>query len=79
MFLDELRYSHYAYARILDPSTYARSAILNIDRPLDKVLHSIVVAVEILLFIMGTSLDDHSRRRKTKKVGPTMTAAPPSS
>jgi hypothetical protein len=50
MFLDELRYGHYAYVEILKRSTWARSAILNVDRPLDKVLHSTVVAVEVLLW-----------------------------
>lgn len=50
MFLDELRYGHYAYAEILKRSTWARSAILNVDRPLDKVLHSTIVAVEVLLW-----------------------------
>ncbi|MEZ0602720.1 HEXXH motif-containing putative peptide modification protein [Paraburkholderia sp. IW21] len=50
MFLDELRYTHYSYSRVLNQSTWAHSAILNVARPLDKVLHSIVVAVEILLF-----------------------------
>lgn len=49
MFLDEVRYSHYNYASVLDQSTWARSAILNVPRPLDKVLHSAVVATEILL------------------------------
>lgn len=50
MFLDELRYGHYAYAEVLKRSTWACSAILNVDRPLDKVLHSTVVAVEVLLW-----------------------------
>ncbi len=50
MFLDELRYTHYSYSRVLDRSTWAHSAILNVARPLDKVLHSIVVAIEVLLF-----------------------------
>ncbi len=50
MFLDELRYGHYSYGTISDRATWARSAILNIARPLDKVLHSIVVATEVLLF-----------------------------
>lgn len=49
MFLDEARYSHYNYGSVLDQSTWARSAILNVPRPLDKVLHSAVVATEILL------------------------------
>lgn len=50
MFLDELRYGHYFYPLVLERSTWAHSAILNVRRPLDKVLHSIVVALEILLF-----------------------------
>lgn len=49
MFIDEIRYSHYNYGAIVDKSTWARSAILNVPRPLDKVLHSVVVATEILL------------------------------
>lgn len=50
MFLDELRFEHYSYDAIANRSTWAKSAILNARRPLDKVLHSIVVAIEILLF-----------------------------
>src|SRR5581483_6992105 len=53
MFLDELRYTHYSYSRVPQQSTWARSAILNVARPLDKVLHSIVVAIEVLLFRDG--------------------------
>jgi hypothetical protein len=49
LFIDELRYSHYDYSAITNKSTWARSAILNISRPLDKVLHSVVVSMEILL------------------------------
>ncbi|MFS0758308.1 HEXXH motif-containing putative peptide modification protein [Noviherbaspirillum sp. 1P10PC] len=49
MFIDELRYVHYSYSDVMDKSTWARSAILNVPRPLDKVLHSAVVATEILL------------------------------
>lgn len=49
MFLDELRYGHYAYESIANPSAWATSAILNLSRPLDKVLHSVVVAAEVLL------------------------------
>lgn len=50
MFLDELRYGHYSYGTIRDRSTWAKSAILNLSRPIDKVLHSLVVATEVLLF-----------------------------
>jgi hypothetical protein len=50
MFLDEMRHKHYCYELVINRSTWARSAILNIARPLDKVLHSIVVSTEVLLF-----------------------------
>jgi hypothetical protein len=50
MFLDELRYSHYNYTLLFSRATWTTSAILRVPRPLDKVLHSIVVAVEVLLF-----------------------------
>ena len=49
LFIDELRYSHYDYSVITNQSTWATSAILNTARPLDKVLHSVVVSMEILL------------------------------
>jgi len=49
MFIDEIRFSHYNYGSVPDQNTWARSAILNVPRPLDKVLHSAVVATEILL------------------------------
>jgi hypothetical protein len=34
MFLDELRYTHYSYSRVLNQSTWAHSAILIVARPL---------------------------------------------
>lgn len=49
MFLDELCHAHYDYKTMLDKRTWAQSAILHVSRPLDKVLHSAVVATEILL------------------------------
>lgn len=49
MFIDEVRYVHYSYSAVTDKSTWAQSAILNVPRPLDKVLHSAVVATEVLL------------------------------
>lgn len=49
MFIDEIRHTHYQYAAISNKATWAYSAILRTPRPLDKVLHSIVVATEILL------------------------------
>jgi hypothetical protein len=50
MFLDELRYQHYTdLADAWEPKYFALSAVLATRRPLDKVLHSLVVATEVLL------------------------------
>ncbi len=49
MFLDELRYGHYKDCSLLNNSeTYALSAILCRRRPMDKVIHSLVVGFEVL-------------------------------
>lgn len=48
LFIDELCHGHYDYALLIDTSSWARSAILNTMRPLDKVLHSAAVSMEIL-------------------------------
>jgi hypothetical protein len=50
MFVDELCYGHYDYDLILPEERWANSAILHVERPIDKVLHSLVVAAEILAF-----------------------------
>lgn len=51
VFLDELRYKHYLnFKDIASPDNYAISAVLRKLRPLDKVFHSLVVAVEVLCF-----------------------------
>lgn len=49
LFIDERRYGHYNYDAIALQHNYAVSAILKETRPLDKVIHSIVVAAEIIL------------------------------
>jgi hypothetical protein len=49
MYIDELNYPHYNYDKVLDRKTQAFSAILKRSRPMDKVIHSIVVASELLL------------------------------
>jgi hypothetical protein len=50
LFLDEHRFGHYRdLGKLSQPENYCRSAILSIKRPLDKVIHSILVATEILL------------------------------
>jgi len=55
-FIDELVYSHYFYSELVNPNNYALSAILKVQRPLDKVIHSIVVSTEILLFRQNPQL-----------------------
>jgi len=51
IFLDELCHGHYSdYHALSDHHNFAQSAIFSRPRPLDKVLHSILVSVEILLF-----------------------------
>lgn len=49
LFIDEYCCRHYNYDEILKPENYAVSAIRKTPRPLDKVVHSIVVAVELLV------------------------------
>lgn len=49
MFLDEWLYGHYTRQLEHDEQTWCYSAILKKKRPIDKVLHSIVVASEIVL------------------------------
>lgn len=51
MFVDELRHGHYSdYASMAQEENYSPSAILHRPRPLDKVLHSIVVAASVLWY-----------------------------
>jgi hypothetical protein len=51
LFVDERLRRHYLdYATLHLPENFARSAVYGLQRPLDKVLHSIVVATEVLLF-----------------------------
>jgi hypothetical protein len=51
VFIDEICYSHYtSYQEIAKKENFARSAILNKPRPLDKVFHSILVSTEVLSF-----------------------------
>ncbi len=60
MFLDELRFLHYKSLDLMyDKDNFSLSAILQAERPLDRVLHSIVVATEILS-LRARCLVDHS-------------------
>jgi hypothetical protein len=50
MFVDQSRQRHYRdFAAIADPANFCVSAVYERQRPLDKVLHSLVVATEVLL------------------------------
>jgi hypothetical protein len=48
VFIDELNYGHFHYEDMMLSENWARSSILKRSRPMDKVVHSIVVATEIL-------------------------------
>lgn len=48
VFIDELNYGHFDYAAMIKTENWARSSILNRQRPMDKVVHSIMVAHEVL-------------------------------
>lgn len=50
LFIDEYHYGHYNYSLINDQKYWAQSALLKVPRPLDKVIHSMIVATEIVLF-----------------------------
>lgn len=49
VFIDELCHKHYDYQKIYKEKNYAISSILKTPRPLDKVVHSIIVSAEIIL------------------------------
>jgi hypothetical protein len=57
VFVDELNYPLFQYDEIKKEENYARSAILLKSRPLDKVVHSIVVGTEILCARKKYNLD----------------------
>jgi len=51
VFIDELCHKHYVDLKeIAKKENYAQSAILNMQRPLDKVFHSLIVGYEVLKF-----------------------------
>jgi hypothetical protein len=75
MFLDERIHGHYASYRILPAKeNFARAAITGLLRPLDKVLHSLVVVTEVLLHrqrVLGHDADTtiHPRSEMIVKGG----------
>lgn len=62
LFVDEMAHAQFDYSKIVLKEYYAHSAILKQSRPLDKVVHSIVVATEILLWRMRTREPDDPDR-----------------
>ena len=62
-FIDELCHLHYRnYDEIAKEENYSLSAILHTRRPLDKVVHSMVVSIEILsarAFLLGEPAETH--------------------
>ena len=51
LFLDERRFQHYRdYPALANSRNFALSAILRRPRPLDKTVHSLLVAVEVLSY-----------------------------
>lgn len=71
LFLSERCLPQFHYREMIKPENYAQSAILNKRRPLDKVVHSVVVSTELLLarrsFLRGAAVTIHPD-------SPTMTA-----
>ena len=58
MFIDEYTHRHYeSLIEIAKEKYYFRSAILAKDRPLDKVVHSLVVSTEVLISRMKNNMD----------------------
>jgi hypothetical protein len=71
MFVDQMRRRHYRdFEAIAKKENYCVSAIYEMDRPLDKVLHSLVVATELVLHrehVLGHH-DDTSVHPSTEKL-----------
>jgi len=61
LFIDERSHPHFDYGLISLEENRAFSAILNMIRPVDKVLHSIVVATELVLGRRRFLPDAHGR------------------
>jgi hypothetical protein len=61
LFLDERNHPHFDYGHIASERNRAFSAILNMIRPIDKVVHSIVVATELVLGRRTFLRDDRPR------------------
>ncbi len=70
MFIDEICHGHYDYGLLMRQENWAQSAILHKLRPVDKVLHSVVVALELLHFreVVGHPASSKAHPPTTKLV-----------
>lgn len=76
MFIDEICHGHYDYGLLMRRENWAQSAILHKLRPVDKVLHSVVVALELLHFreLVGHPASSKAHPPTTKLVRQTEAA-----
>ncbi|MCU4578823.1 hypothetical protein KTJ34_15475 [Acinetobacter courvalinii] len=64
LFLDEIVHEHYDYEIFANKENWSQSAILNMRRPLDKVLHSIAVAIEVISYRLNILKTNSNFRTK---------------
>lgn len=62
IFIDELNYEHFDYTNLPKKEFWATSSILKKSRPMDKVVHSILVSIELLL-ARRTFLSIHDEKK----------------
>ncbi len=62
VFIDELNHGHFNYQTLTLSDYWAQSAILSRPRPMDKVVHSIVVSTEVLQARKNYIGEIHQRR-----------------
>ncbi len=77
LLLDEINTRHYNYDLIARKENFARSAILRRSRPLDRVIHSIVVATELVLArdkYLGHAKPPVIHRKTTELIADTIAA-----
>lgn len=62
VFIDEINHGHFNYKTLTQADYWAQSAILSRPRPMDKVIHSIIVSTEVLQARKRFIGDAHERR-----------------
>jgi hypothetical protein len=79
MFVDQARSPHYrSFKALADERNFCRSAVYEMSRPLDKVLHSLVVATEVLLHrenVLGHHADTSVHPETPKLIASSLTTA----